>query len=269
MGVSDPRLRQRLEAQVPFADAGALGAGAADAAVPPVAPLNAAARSAAGRAGGTGSADGSPTLLVCCDAGGGLGGLEPVLAALELPVFAVCLPEGGVEDAPADVAELALLGIKAARGVVPPGSRLLVAGEGTAWLLRVWWGAVQPTPCVGTPCMHPADPTHLACRFQASALAACWHMSWQSSWQPCQQSLHWRWRCWRRHTHRARLPPCCPGCQSRRGRKCARLPPRCTLQWRRPRGRMLPALRPLCRGWPAWRGQRSSWTMWGHLSRQR
>ena len=127
MGVRDARLRQRLEAQVPFADAGALGAGAADARVPPVAPLSAAARGAA-TSGAASAAGGLPTLLVCCDAGGGLGGLEPVLSALGMPVYAVCLPEGDVEDAPADVAELATLALKAARGVVPPGGRLVVAG---------------------------------------------------------------------------------------------------------------------------------------------
>ncbi len=130
MGVKDANLRRRLETALPYTDQAALGAGGAGGAPAPVAPLNAAARQAAAvAAGGSGAwrAD-APVLLVCCDAGGGMGGLEQLLAAVELPVFAVRLPEGEVEDAPAELAELAMLGTKAMRGVVPPGARLVVAG---------------------------------------------------------------------------------------------------------------------------------------------
>lgn len=130
MGVKDANLRRRLETALPYTDQGALGA-AGTAGVPaPVAPLNAAARQAtvaAASGNGNWSTD-TPVLLVCCDASGGMGGLDQMLAALELPVFAVRLPEGQVEDAPAELAELAMLGTKAMRGVVPPGARLIVAG---------------------------------------------------------------------------------------------------------------------------------------------
>lgn len=124
MGVKDARLRRHLETQLPGADAAALGAASGGRPRQAVEPLSAAARNGSSAAPG-----GLPTLLVCCDAGGGLGGLEPMLAALDLPAFVVCLPEGDVEGAPADVADLAALAIKATRGVVPAGSRLVVAGE--------------------------------------------------------------------------------------------------------------------------------------------
>lgn len=134
MGVKDARLRARLETQLPYTDPSSIAGGGARA-LQAVSPLNAAAREG-GSAAGSPHAAALPTLLVCCDAGGGLGGLEPVLAALDLPAFAVCLPEGSsMEAAPADVPELAALAIKAARGVVPAGSRLVVAGVGFGGVL--------------------------------------------------------------------------------------------------------------------------------------
>lgn len=138
MGVKDANLRRRLETALPYTDQAALGAGGSSAPAP-VAPLNAAAREAAAAAAGGSSAwsADTPVLLVCCDAGGGFGGLEQLLAALELPVFAVRLPEGEVEDAPAELAELAMLGTKAMRGVVPAGARLVLAG---AWRAVRWVG---------------------------------------------------------------------------------------------------------------------------------
>jgi hypothetical protein len=126
MGVKDPGLRRRLETSVPFADRSALGGAAGGAARQPVEPLNAAAHDAAsGR-----SVGGAPVLLVCCDACGSLGGLEALLEALDMPAFAVFMPEGEVEEAPADVAEVAMLALKAARGLVPAGSPLMLAGVG-------------------------------------------------------------------------------------------------------------------------------------------
>lgn len=134
MGVKDARLRARLETQLPYTDPSSI-AGSGARALQAVSPLNAAARDG-GSASGSSSAAALPTLLVCCDAGGGLGGLEPLLAALDLPAFALCLPEGSsMEEAPADVPELAALAIKAARGVVPAGSRLVVAGVGFGGVL--------------------------------------------------------------------------------------------------------------------------------------
>lgn len=127
MGVKDPGLRRRVEAGVPYADAAALGGGASGMAAQPVELVNAAAREASS----SGSGAGTPVLVLCCDADGGLGGLEPLLTALELPVFAVCLPEAGeMAGAPADVAELAILALKAARGVAPAGCPLLLGGVG-------------------------------------------------------------------------------------------------------------------------------------------
>ena len=134
MGVKDPGLRRRLETQLPYSDPAALDAAGSQGQQQAVAPLNAAARGSlpGGSGGGRRAAAGAPVLLLCCDSGGGLGGLEPLLPSMELPVFGVCLPEGEVADAPADVAELASLAIKAVRRAVPAGSRLLLGGRSCA-----------------------------------------------------------------------------------------------------------------------------------------
>lgn len=126
MGVRDPALRRRLETAVPFADQAALAGGGAGGPRKAVAPLNSAAHEAAAGRG----VHGAPVLLACCDAGGGLGGMEALLAGLELPVFAVRVPDEEAADDPADVAEAAMLALKAARGLVPAASPLLVGGVG-------------------------------------------------------------------------------------------------------------------------------------------
>lgn len=171
MGVKDANLRRRLETALPYTDQAALGA-AGTAGVPaPVAPLNAAAREegvAAASGNGAWSAD-TPVLLVCCDASGGMGGLEQMLAALELPVFAVRLPEGQVEDAPAELAELAMLGTKAMRGVVPPGARLIVAGAQRLGASQAggrcsqWAGLyLMESPACIARCVPPQAPSRIA-----------------------------------------------------------------------------------------------------------
>lgn len=132
MGVKDPALRRRLETSLPGTNPLAGSASGAARGLQAVSPANAAAVAAAS----SGDARGMPVLLLCCDAGGSLGGLEPLLAAMELPAFAVCMPEGDVAEAPADVTELATLALKAARVVVPPGSRLLLGGEPPADVMR-------------------------------------------------------------------------------------------------------------------------------------
>ena len=191
MGVKDASLRRRLENAVPYADQAALGAPGDGSAPAPVAPLNAAAREAAAAAasgaaasGAGGAAGDAPVLLVCCDASGGLGGLEQLLAAMDLPVFAVRLPEGEVQDAPAELAELAMLGCKAMRGVVPPGARLVLAGAwgqagGLGRLSRAprLYPSTDPQRCDAP--SAPLPPLHLA--LQAWALAGCWPTSWRCS----------------------------------------------------------------------------------------
>ena len=126
MGVKDPALRRRLETAMPGADPALAGGVGGDRQA--VSPVNAAAREASGRRGTAFEAS-APVLLVCRDAGGGLGGLDALLAALDLPAYAVCLPEGDLAEAPADVAELASLAVKMVRAAVPAGARLLLAGE--------------------------------------------------------------------------------------------------------------------------------------------
>ena len=253
MGVKDARLRARLEQGLPFTDPAGLGSGGGT--LQAVSPLNAAAREAAAGGGSASSSNPAPpTLLVCCDAGGGLGGLEPLLLALELPAFAVRLPEGDdLDEAPADVAELAALALKAARGAVPAGSHLVVAGA-----LFAWQGQ---GPALQLGLHHSTEPSLLPPLrdLQASALAVCWRTSWRCSWAPPLRN-RWRWRCSRARTRCAPLPPRCPGCRSSGGGRCARPAPRCTRRWRRPRATLRPPLRPLCAAWPAWRAAMSSWT---------
>jgi hypothetical protein len=147
MGVSDPRIRARLEAGVPFADRDAVASGSGGgAARQAIEPLNAAGRHAmaaaaeaavAGGMPGRVDDDGAPVVLICCDANGELGGLEAVAASLELPAFALRLPEAvaELEEAPADVAELAVQALKAAKKAVPPGRALILAGVGHGALL--------------------------------------------------------------------------------------------------------------------------------------
>lgn len=166
MGVKDPALRRRLEIALPGADPAA-AAGGAELGLHAVSAANAVAAAAAS----SGDARGAPVLLLCCDAGGSLGGLEPLVAALELPVYAVCMPEGDVAEAPADMAELASLAMKAARGVVPPGSRLLLGGEqavleGSGGQKVCMVSGEQPA--VYAPGMKLASGTHHWCAFPHS-----------------------------------------------------------------------------------------------------
>lgn len=163
MGVKNPALRQRLETRIPFADEQTVSSALTAASQQePVTALNAAARSAAPTSG-----HGRLKLVVCCDASGGLGGLEPAFAAMDLPCFALRLPqvagaaslithfaaqlrglvlsadshvfphrphESLVQDEAlwdsADLPELAVLATKAVRALLGPGDLAVIGGVG-------------------------------------------------------------------------------------------------------------------------------------------
>lgn len=126
MGVTDPELRKRVEAQLPGMDEDAVAAAMeVVAAEKEVAPLNAAARSIDD--GGWGAA---PALIVCADANGSAGGLEPALAALDMPVLLVKLPKDEALLEVPSLPDLARLALKALRAHVPASRRLIVAGVG-------------------------------------------------------------------------------------------------------------------------------------------
>lgn len=128
MGVKDPALRKRVEAQLPGLDEEAVTAAMeAVAAEHEVAPLNAGARALTLTDGAWGAA---PVLVVCADANGGTAGLEPVLAALEMPAFVVKLPQDSALLESPSVPELARLCTKALRAHVPASRRLVLAGVG-------------------------------------------------------------------------------------------------------------------------------------------
>jgi thioesterase domain-containing protein len=141
MGVKDAAARRRLEAAMPYSSEAAAG-GAAAAAGAPVAALNARGRAllrpGAGGGGGArgggaappaAAADG-PVLVVCADAGGSLGGLEAVFAALDIPALALRLPADGQLWEAADLPELAAVASKALARAAPPGAGLVLAGVG-------------------------------------------------------------------------------------------------------------------------------------------
>ena len=127
MGVKDSSLRQKLETAMPYASAdgvdSALAAAALSAGQHPVVPVNAAAKQAYKE-----STSEDPILVVCCDANGTLGGLEAVLTALELPVFAVQVPSDAELWESADIPELATVAVKSLQRTLPRGSRDLILG---------------------------------------------------------------------------------------------------------------------------------------------
>jgi thioesterase domain-containing protein len=134
MGVKDAAARRRLEAAMPYSSEAAAG-GAAAAAGAPVA-LNARGRALlrpgarGGSAGAAAAAADGPVLVICADAGGGLGGLEAVFAAVDLPALALRLPADGRLWEAADLPELAAVAAKALARAAPPGAGLVLAGVG-------------------------------------------------------------------------------------------------------------------------------------------
>lgn len=138
MGVKDPSLRQRLETAMPYASAdgvdSALALAAANGAHHAVAPINPAAKEALKP--GSHISPGDPTLVVCCDANGSLGGLDPIFSTLAVPVFAVRLPADQDLWESADVPELATVAVKSLQRALPPGTRdLILAGVGFGGVL--------------------------------------------------------------------------------------------------------------------------------------
>ena len=92
MGVKDAALRRRLETQMPFSSEQAVSSALTMAGrQAPVAALNAAAEHAAASPG-----EHLPALVVCCDASGTFGGLEPLFGAMEMPCYGIFMPQVGI-----------------------------------------------------------------------------------------------------------------------------------------------------------------------------
>jgi len=137
MGVKDPSLRQRLETAMPYASADGVDSALAAAASGPtqaVAPMNASAKQQADHQDGSESV---PSLIVCCDANGTLGGLEDILGCLDIPVFVVRVPANNEELwESADVPELATVAVKSLQRALPPSAReLILSGIGFGGVL--------------------------------------------------------------------------------------------------------------------------------------
>jgi hypothetical protein len=93
MGVKDAALRRRLETQMPYASEQAVSSALSAAnRQESVVALNA----AAGKEGAA-HAEHLPALVVCSDANGGFAGLEPLLAAMEMPCYGVRVPQVGAK----------------------------------------------------------------------------------------------------------------------------------------------------------------------------
>jgi thioesterase domain-containing protein len=131
MGVKDPSLRQRLETAMPYASADGVDsalAAAANGATQAVAPLNPAAKQQ--------HDDTTPSLIVCCDANGTLGGLEDIIASLDLPVFIVRVPANEELWESADIPELATVAVKLLQRALPSTAReLILSGVGFGGVL--------------------------------------------------------------------------------------------------------------------------------------
>lgn len=126
MGVNDPELRKRVEAQLPGMDEDAVAAAMeAVAAENEIAALNSSARSI--DEGGWGA---PPVVLVCADANGSAGGLEQAFGALDMPALLIKLPKDEALLEVPSLSDLARLALKALRSYVPSSRRLIVAGIG-------------------------------------------------------------------------------------------------------------------------------------------
>jgi thioesterase domain-containing protein len=137
MGVKDPSLRQRLETAMPYASADGVDSALAAAASgnsQAVAAMNPAAKQQSRQ---DDSDTSTPCLIVCCDANGTLGGLEDILAALDLPVYIVRVPANNEELwESADVPELATVAVKSLQRALPSSSReLILSGVGFGGVL--------------------------------------------------------------------------------------------------------------------------------------
>jgi len=74
-----------------------------------------------------------PAIILCCDANGGVSGMEPMLSLIQLPVFAVTLPLDDCLWDATTAEDLAEMAVKAARATVwrrRPRTRLVPAGVG-------------------------------------------------------------------------------------------------------------------------------------------
>ena len=139
MGVDNPDLRRRLEVSMPYATEEGVGNAFTGARKESVSALNPAGKAwqaqGAARSSVTGARDVEAILLVCCDANGSLGGMDAVFAQMELPVFAIYVPQDNLLWEAPDLQELATVAVKALQRTIPLGKPMVISGVGFGGLL--------------------------------------------------------------------------------------------------------------------------------------
>ena len=132
MGVDNPDLRRRLEVSMPYATEEGVGNAFSGTRKEPVSALN-----PAGKAWQAGVAPSNveAIILVCCDANGSLGGCDAAFAAMDIPVFAVYVPQDNLLWEAPDLHELATVAVKALQRTISLGKPVVIGGVGFGGLL--------------------------------------------------------------------------------------------------------------------------------------
>lgn len=132
MGVDDPGLRRRLEVSIPYATEDGVGDAFSAIGKDPILALNAVSKAWQAQ---TSAMEAEALLIVCSDANGKLGGMEKTFASIQIPVYAICLPQDhDLWEAP-DLHELATVASKALQRTVPLTCPIVIAGVGFGGLL--------------------------------------------------------------------------------------------------------------------------------------
>ena len=132
MGVNDPGLRRRLEASMPYATEDGIGEAFASIGQETITALNAAAKSWLSQ---TSAVEAEAILILCCDANGRLGGMEGLFGSIDLPCYAVCLPQDtNLWESP-DIHELATVASKAIQRSIPLTRPVVLGGVGFGGVL--------------------------------------------------------------------------------------------------------------------------------------
>jgi acyl transferase domain-containing protein/NADPH:quinone reductase-like Zn-dependent oxidoreductase/acyl carrier protein/thioesterase domain-containing protein len=132
MGVDNPDLRRRLEVSMPYATEEGVGNALTSSRKEAVSALNPAGKAWQSQ-GITGDVE--AIVLVCCDANGSLGGMEAIFAHMEVPVFAIYLPQDNLLWEAPDLHELATVAVKALQRTIKLGRPLVISGVGFGGLL--------------------------------------------------------------------------------------------------------------------------------------
>lgn len=132
MGVDDPGLRRRLEVAMPYATEEGVGSAFTGSSKDQISAINRAGKAWQEQ---TGSGDVEALLIVCCEANGTLGGLETIFSNVDIPAFAVHLPQDNLLWEAPDLNELATVAMKALQRTIPMNKPVVVGGVGFGGLL--------------------------------------------------------------------------------------------------------------------------------------